>query len=379
MSRGGHGGVPFRPMNVPFLNLPAQYAALKAELLPVVERALASGHYILGPNVKALEEEIATFTGTRFGIGVNSGSDALTLALRALDLGPGDEVITTPFTYIAPAESVHQVGATLVFADVHPRTFNLDPADVARKITPRTRAIIPVHLFGQAAPLRELLALAEPRGIEIVEDCAQAIGATYHGRPVGGLGRLGCFSFYPTKNLGADGDGGMVVTNDEALAKKLRVLRVHGIERRYHHDRHGYNSRLDELQAAILRVKLPHLESWNARRAEIARRYSEAFKNLPLEVPVAAEGNVHVFHVYAVLTDRRDALQPHLADHGVPTIIYYPLPLHLQKVYAPMGWKPGDFPVAEALADRILPLPLYPELTDEQVDSVIETVNSFKF
>jgi dTDP-4-amino-4,6-dideoxygalactose transaminase len=205
-------------MNVPFLNLQAQYAALKAELLPVVERALASGHYILGPNVKALEEEIAAVTGTRFGIGVNSGSDALTLALRALDLGPGDEVITTPFTYIAPAESVHQVGAKLVFADVHPRTFNLEPADVARKITPRTRAIIPVHLFGQAAPLRELLALAEPRGIHIVEDCAQAIGATYRGRPVGGLGRLGCFSFYPTKNLGADGDGGMVVTNDEALA-----------------------------------------------------------------------------------------------------------------------------------------------------------------
>jgi dTDP-4-amino-4,6-dideoxygalactose transaminase len=272
---GGNGGLPFRPMNVPFLNLPAQYAALKAELLPVVERTLASGHYILGPNVKALEEELAAFTGTRFGVGVNSGSDALTLALRALDLGPGDEVITTPFTYIAPAESVHQVGATLVFADVHSRTFNLDPADVARKITPRTRAILPVHLFGQAAPLRELLALAEPRGVEIVEDCAQAIGATYHGRPVGSLGRLGCFSFYPTKNLGADGDGGMVVTNDEALAKKLRVLRVHGIERRYHHDLHGYNSRLDELQAAILRVKLPHLERWNARRTEIARRYSE--------------------------------------------------------------------------------------------------------
>jgi dTDP-4-amino-4,6-dideoxygalactose transaminase len=366
-------------MNVPFLNLQAQYAALKAELLPVVERALASGYYILGPNVKDLEEEIAAFTGTRFGVGVNSGSDALTLALRALDLGAGDEVITTPFTYIAPAESVHQVGAKLVFADVHPRTFNLDPADVARRITPRTRAIIPVHLFGQAAPLRELLALAKPRGIQIVEDCAQAIGATYQGCPVGGLGRLGCFSFYPTKNLGADGDGGMVVTNDEALAKKLRMLRVHGIERRYHHDLHGYNSRLDELQAAIVRVKLPHLRSWNARRVEIARRYSEAFRDLPLEVPLVAEGNVHVFHVYAVLTNRRDALQQHLTDHGVPTIIYYPLPLHLQPVYAQMGWKAGGFPVAEALARRILPLPMYPELTDEQVDYVIETVKGFRF
>jgi len=366
-------------MNVPFLNLQAQYAALKAELLPVVERALAGGYYILGPNVKNLEEEIAAFTGTRFGVGVNSGSDALTLALRALDLGAGDEVITTPFTYIAPAESVHQVGAKLVFADVHPRTFNLDPADVARRITPRTRAIIPVHLFGQAAPLRELLALAGKHGIQIVEDCAQAIGAIYQGQPVGGWGRLGCFSFYPTKNLGADGDGGMVVTNDEALAKKLRMLRVHGIERRYHHDLHGYNSRLDELQAAIVRVKLPHLRSWNARRVEIARRYSEAFRDLPLEVPLVAEGNVHVFHVYAVLTNRRDALQQHLADRGVPTIIYFPLPLHLQRVYAPMGWKQGDFPVAEALAHRILPLPMYPELTDEQVGHVIQTVKGFRF
>ena len=379
MSVDGNRGPPFRLMNAPFLNLQAQYAALKAELLPVVERALASGYYILGPNVRDLEEEIAAFTGTRFGVGVNSGSDALTLALRALDLGAGDEVITTPFTYIAPAESVHQVGAKLVFADVHPRTFNLDPADVARRITPRTRAIIPVHLFGQAAPLRELLALAGKHGIQIVEDCAQAIGATYQGCPVGGLGRLGCFSFYPTKNLGADGDGGMVVTNDEALAKKLRMLRVHGIERRYRHDLHGYNSRLDELQAAIVRVKLPHLRSWNARRVEIARRYSQAFRDLPLEVPLVAEGNVHVFHVYAVLTNRRDALQQHLTDHGVPTIIYYPLPLHLQRVYAPMGWKQGDFPVAEALARRILPLPMYPELTDEQVDYVIETVKGFRF
>jgi dTDP-4-amino-4,6-dideoxygalactose transaminase len=366
-------------MNVPFLNLQAQHTALQAELLPAVGRALASGHYILGPNVRALEEEIAAFTSARFGVGVNSGSDALTLALRALDLGPGDEVITTPFTYIAPAESVHQVGATLVFADVHPRTFNLDPVDVARKITSRTRAIIPVHLFGQAAPIRELQKLAESRGLEIVEDCAQAIGATFHSRPVGGLGHLGCFSFYPTKNLGADGDGGMVVTSDEALARKLRMLRVHGIERRYFHDLHGYNSRLDEVQAAILRVKLPHLRDWNGRRAEIARRYSDGFRGLPLELPVIAEGNTHVFHVYAVLTDRRDALQQHLADHGVPTIIYYPLPLHLQKVFAEEGWKSGDFPVAETLAHHILPLPMYPELTDAQVDHVIETVRSFRF
>jgi len=231
-------------MNVPFLNLAAQYQSLQAELLPAVERALAGGHYILGPNVAALEQEIAAFTQTRFGIGVNSGSDALTLALRALDIAPGDEVITTPFTYIAPAESICQVGARLVFADIDAATFQISPADVARRITSRTRAIVPVHLFGQAAPLGELQALAQKHGLALVEDCAQAIGATFAGQPVGQFGRLGCFSFYPTKNLGADGDGGMVVTSEEALARKLRMLRSHGIERRYYHDLHGYNSRL---------------------------------------------------------------------------------------------------------------------------------------
>ncbi len=364
-------------MQVPFLNLAAQYAALKGELLPAVEQALAGAHYILGPNVTALEQEVAAFTGTRFGVGVNSGSDALTLALRALGIGPADEVITTPFTYIAPAEAIHQMGARIVFADIDPRTFNLDPADVARKITPRTRAIIPVHLFGQAAPMGELLAQAQARGIHIVEDCAQAIGAAYHGQPVGGLGRLGCFSFYPTKNLGADGDGGMIVTSDEALAKRLRMLRVHGIERRYFHDLHGYNSRLDEIQAAILRVKLPHLNRWNARRVEIARRYDAGLAGLPLDLPATATGNVHVFHVYAVLTERRDAAQQFLAERGVPTIIYYPRPLHLQQVYADLGYHAGDFPVAEAVAQKILPLPMYPELTDEQVDYVAATLREF--
>ena len=364
-------------MNVPFLNLAAQYESLKSELLPVVEQTLAAGHYVLGPNVAAFEQEVAAFTQTKFGIGVNSGSDALTLALRALDLGPGDEVITTPFTYIAPAESIHQVGAKIVFADVHPRTFNLDPAEVAKKITAKTKAIIPVHLFGQAAPLDELFALAKPRGIHLVEDCAQAIGATYQDKPVGGHGALGCFSFYPTKNLGADGDGGMVVTNDGALAKKLKMLRVHGIERRYFHDLHGYNSRLDELQAAILRVKLPHLNRWNKRRAEIAAAYSHGLQGLPLEFPVTAPGNTHVFHVYALLCDRRDALQKFLADRGVPTLIYYPHPLHLQKVYETHGWKRGDYPVSENISERILPLPMYPELKDEHVAHVVATIREF--
>ena len=366
-------------MHVPFLNLAAQYESLKAELLQAVEQALAGAQYVLGPNVTALEQEIAAATGTRFGVGVNSGSDALTLALRVLDIGPGDEVITTPFTYIAPAESIHQVGARIVFADIDSRTFNLDPADVARKITVRTKAILPVHLFGQAAPIQELLSLAQPRGIQLVEDCAQAIGARYRGRAAGSLGRMGCFSFYPTKNLGAAGDGGMVVTSDEALAKKLKMLRVHGIERRYFHDLHGYNSRLDEIQAAILRVKLKRLDGWNARRAGIAARYAAGFQGWPLQLPLTAEGNTHVFHVYAVLCERRDELQQFLADRGVPTLIYYPLPLHLQKVYADLGFKAGDFPVAEAVAQKILPLPMYPELTDAQVEYVIAAVREFGF
>lgn len=358
-------------MNVPFLNLAAQYESLKSELQPVVEKTLANGHYILGPNVTALEQEVAAFTATKFGVGVNSGSDALTLALRALDVGPGDEVITTPFTYIAPAESIHQVGAKIVFADIHPRTFNIDPAEIEKRITPRTKAIIPVHLFGQAAPMDEILAIAKQHSLHVIEDCAQAIGATYKGRPVGSLGTLGCFSFYPTKNLGANGDGGIVVTHDESLAKKLRMLRVHGIERRYFHDLHGYNSRLDELQAAILRVKLPHLNRWNARRAEIARYYTQGLDHLPLEFPVTAKENSHVFHVYAVLSDRRDALQKFLADHGVPTIIYYPQPLHRQKVYEDLGFKPGDYPVSEKISSLILPLPMYPELKKEHLDQVI--------
>jgi dTDP-4-amino-4,6-dideoxygalactose transaminase len=364
-------------MNVPFLNLAAQYQSLRAELLPVVERALADSHYILGPNVAALEQEIAAFTETKFGIGVNSGSDALTLALRALDIGPGDEVITTPFTYIAPAESIYQVGARLVFADIDAATFQISPAAVASKITSRTRAIIPVHLFGQAAPLAPLEALAQKHRLALVEDCAQAIGATFAGRPVGQFGRLGCFSFYPTKNLGADGDGGMVVTSDEPLARKLRMLRAHGIERRYYHDLHGYNSRLDELQAAILRVKLPHLRRWNERRVEIARRYTAGLRDLPLQLAVTAPGNTHVFHVYAILSEERDALQKHLSDQGVATIIYYPLPLHLQKVYADLGFRSGDFPVAEQISRKILPLPIYPELTDAQADYVVAVIRQF--
>ncbi len=364
-------------MTVPFLNPGAQTAALREELMAAVAGVLDRGHFILGPEVASLEQEVAARVGAQSGVGVNSGSDALTLALRALGVGPGDEVITSPFTYIAPAESVIQVGARLVFADIDPRTFTLDPAAVAARITSRTRAVIPVHLFGQAADLESIGALCGARGIGIVEDCAQSIGASRNGRTLGSVGRVGCFSFYPTKNLGADGDGGMCVTSDADVARRLRMLRVHGIEQRYHHDLHGYNSRLDELQAAILRVKLPRLDTWNARRGEIAARYSAGLAGLPLELPLTAPGNTHVWHVYALLCDRRDELQSHLAGRGVPTIIYYPKPLHLQRCYEGMGWKAGDQPVAESVSARVLPLPMYPELTDAQVDHVIGAVRSF--
>ena len=366
-------------MNVPFLNLAAQHATLKDEVLSEVEKVLTHGHYILGPSVSAFEQEMAAFTDTAHGIGVNSGSDALTLALRCLGIGPGDEVITTPFTYIAPAEAIHQMGARIVFADIEPRTFNLNIDEAARRVSSKTKAIIPVHLFGQTVDMNLLLGLAREKGIHIVEDCAQAIGATYRGQAAGSMGTLGCFSFYPTKNLGANGDGGMIVTRDEDMAKRLRMLRVHGIERRYFHDLHGYNSRLDELQAAILRVKLKHLPQWNDRRRAIATRYADGLRGLPVELPCTPEGYEHVFHVFALLVPQRDKVQPFLADRGVSTIIYYPRPLHLQKVYADLGYGAGDFPIAEEIAEKILPLPMYPELTDDQVDYVIETFKQFPF
>jgi dTDP-4-amino-4,6-dideoxygalactose transaminase len=366
-------------MTIPFLNLAAQSQALQAELQEAIAQVLQKAHFVLGPNVQAFEQEIAALTQTRFGVGVNSGSDALTLSLQALGIGPGDEVITTPFTYIAPAESVHQIGARIVFADIDPATFCLDPEAVRHKLTAQTRAILPVHLFGQAAPMDAILPLASSRGIPVVEDCAQAIGASFRDKPVGGFGATGCFSFYPTKNLGADGDGGMIVTSDDALGQRLRTLRVHGMARRYFHDAHGFNSRLDEIQAAILRVKLPHLARWNERRAAIAARYRDGLAGLPLVLPQTAPGNRHVYHVYAILAEERDALQSFLAERGIPTLIYYPLPLHLQRVYADLGHRPGDFPVAEDVAQRILPLPMYPELSDDQADYVIHAIRQFPF
>ena len=362
-------------VRVPFMRLlPGEdRPAIDAAIRRVIDR----GWYVLGPEVEAFERGFAEAAGAAHAVGVGTGTDAIAIVLRALGIGPGDEVITTPVSAAYTALACVMAGARPVFADVDPRRLTISPAAVEAAITPRTAAILPVHLYGQPADMRAIMAVARARGLAVIEDCCQAHLATCEGRPVGSFGVAAAYSFYPTKNLGADGDGGMIVTNEEALAKKLKMLRVHGIERRYHHDLHGYNSRLDELQAAILRVKLRHLPAWNERRAAIAARYTHGLAVMPLECPVADTGNQHVFHVYAVLTDQRDALQAHLNQHGVSTIIYYPLPLHLQKVYADLGYREGDLPVSEAVSRRILPLPIFPELTDEQADYVTATIRGF--
>ncbi len=364
-------------MEVPFFDLAAQQRFLKGDILPALEQTLLSGRYVLGDNVAAFEEAIASYIGVASAVGLNSGTDALRLSLQALAIGPGDEVIVPAFGFVAAAECVDQVGASLVLADIDPRTFNLDPSDVARRMTRRTKAIIPIHLFGQAALLAELLALCNDWDIALIEDTAQALGGRYCGRLLGGWGRVGCFSFYPTKTLGSVGDAGMVTTNDEAVAKRLRGLRNHGVESRYDHRVVGWNSRLDEVQAAVLRVKLPYLERWNRKRAAIAARYSRRLADTPVKTPILSHKSSHVFSVYAILTSERDRLKEHLASAGIQSIIYYPQPLHLQAAYRHLGYNEGDFPAAEEVARTVLPLPIYPELSDEQVDYVSDRIHAF--
>ncbi|AGY58572.1 DegT/DnrJ/EryC1/StrS family aminotransferase [Gloeobacter kilaueensis] len=355
---------------IPILDLSRQTAALLPQIEALWREITTSGSFVLGRHGRALEAEIAALSGTRFALGVASGTDALHLVLRALGLGPGDEVITTPFSFIATAEAISYCGATPVFVDIDPATFNIDPARIEERITPRTRAVLPVHLFGQAADLEPILAVAEPHGLAVVEDCAQAIGTLYRGQPVGSFGVAGCLSFYPTKNLGAFGDGGMVVTSNPELAHRIASLRVHGSHERYYHDEVGYCSRLDELQAAVLRVKLPHLEQWNLRRAQIADRYDALLADLPLITPARAAYSTHTFHQYTVRTDARERVLALLREWQIGSGVYYPVPLHLQKAYAHLGYRPGDLPNAEKVAAEVFSLPMYPELDDEQIDQV---------
>jgi dTDP-4-amino-4,6-dideoxygalactose transaminase len=353
----------------------AQYLSLKREIDAAISCVLASGQFILGPNVRSFEHELAAAIGVAEAVGLNSGTDALTLALRALDIGPGDEVITTPFTFFATSEAIAQVGARPVFVDIDEATFNIHPALIEAAITPRTRAILPVHLYGLPADMPAIMAIARRRGLLVVEDCAQAIGAEIEGQRVGSFGDAGCFSFFPTKNLGAYGDAGALTTHDLALAQRVRSLRAHGSERKYIHAEIGMNSRMDELQAAVLRVKLPHLERFNAARQAVARRYGGALAAVDgVTPPKRPQGWRHVYHQYTCRSPRRDELTAALAAQGIQTMVYYPVPLHLQKVHADLGLREGAFPNAEAAAREAFSLPIYPELTEEEQQRVIDAL-----
>ncbi len=364
---------------IPILDLKAQYQSIREEVNAAVLEVLASGNYILGPNVQALEQEIAQICGCRYGIGLASGTDALRLALDALGIGPGDEVITTSFTFIATANTISRAGAKPVFVDIEPRTFNLDPTLVEQAITERTRAILLVHLYGQPSDMTAFVDLSERYGLPLIEDSAQALLSTWQGKPISSFGAVGCLSFYPTKNLGAYGDGGMAVTNDPEIAERLDTLRRHGGRIRYHHERLGYNSRLDELQAAALRVKLRYLADWTAARQRIAALYDELLADLPVTTPYVAPEATHVYHQYTIRAPHRDALRVFLAEQGIGSAVYYPVPLHRQEMYADLGMDEGSLPEAERAAREVLSLPIYPELTEEQVVKVAEAVRCFYF
>jgi len=360
-------------MNIPMVDLKGQYETLKGEIEKGFRDVLENTQFILGPNVRALEEEVAAYCKVKHAIAVASGTDALHLALRAAGIGEGDEVITTPFTFIATAEAISYVGARPVFVDIDPETFNLDVNLIEAAITERTRAIVPVHLFGQPADLAPILGLCRRHGLKLVEDCAQSFGAEYADRMTGAWGELGCFSFFPSKNLGCYGDGGMIVTDSDEMAEAVRVLRNHGSRQRYHHSVIGYNSRLDELQAVVLRAKLKHIDTYNTLRRKNAHHYTSRLKGTQV-IPPAEDGKgVHVYHQYTVLTDARESIQQALATAGIASAVYYPIPLHQQEVYRD-NWAGYPFPVSEEVAARVLSLPIYPELTVAQVDRVCDVL-----
>jgi dTDP-4-amino-4,6-dideoxygalactose transaminase len=362
---------------IPLLDLKAQMAPIREELLQAVAKVLDNGQYIMGPEVKAFEEEVARYVGVKHAIGVANGTDALLLALDAAGVGAGDEVITTPFTFFATAEVVSQLGATPVFVDIDEKTYNIDVKQIEAKITDKTKAIIPVHIFGQPANMDEIMALAEAHNLFVLEDSAQALGSEYKGRKIGTLGHAATYSFFPTKNLGGYGDGGMVVTNDDELAQKIRILRVHGSNPKYYHSMIGYNSRLDEMQAAMLRIKLRHLDDWNNGRRERAALYNELLKDTPLITPYAAEDRKHIYHLYIVQADDRDQLMAYLKEKGISTGVYYPVPLHQQDVYKPLGYEKGSLPVSEYMSNRTFALPLYAELETETIHKIVDTIKEY--
>ncbi|HZC66696.1 MAG TPA: DegT/DnrJ/EryC1/StrS family aminotransferase [Candidatus Dormibacteraeota bacterium] len=365
-----------------FLDLKAQFATIRGEVMDAVTRVMESQLFILGKEVAAFEEEVAAALGAEHAVGCASGTDALILALLAAGVGPGDEVITTPFSFVATAGSIGWIGAKPVFVDIVPETFNIDPKLIEKAITPRTKAIMPVHLFGLSADMDSIVELAAAHKLAVVEDAAQAIGAKYQKRFVGTIGEFGCFSFFPSKNLGGAGDGGLVTTRHAEMAEKIRILRMHGSKQKYHHDVLGTNSRLDALQAAVLRVKLRHLAKWTAGRQGRAARYRELFAAANIaefvKVPVALSTDYeHVFNQFTIGCQRRDELREYLRMRGIPSDVYYPIPLHLQPAFAGLGYRGGEFPHAEAASAEVLSLPVYAELADEKQDVIVGTIAEF--
>ncbi len=364
-------------MEIKYLDLQANYQSIKPEIDKAIQQVLDSSAYVLGPAVAGFEKAFAEYCGTKFAIGCNSGTTALTLALRAMEIGPGDEVITAANSFVATAAAIVHAGAKPVLVDVDPETRNLDPQLLKIAVTSRTRAIIPVHLYGCPADMDAIRQLAGNYNIAVLEDSAQAHGASYKGRPAGSMGKMAAFSFYPGKNLGAYGEAGAVTTDNEQLAERVRMLRDHGSDRKYVHDLLGYNARMDGFQGAVLKVKLAHLDKWNEERNRVARLYNELLANVPVKLPRFYDDIKQVFHLYVIETDRRDDLQKHLANHGVPSLIHYPIPIHRQKAFEFLDYRKSDFPITEKLADEILSLPIYPEMTDRQVSYVAEQVKAF--
>ena len=370
-------------MKVPLVDLQAQYASIRDGVREAVDHVFESQHFVMGPDVAALEADLARYCQTKEAIGCASGSDALLLALMALDLGPEDEVITTPFSFFATGSGIARLGARPVFVDIDPFTYNVNVDLIAAAITSRTRAVLPVHLYGQCADMDQLLALCESKGLVLIEDAAQAIGAEDRGRRAGSMGKAGCFSFYPTKNLGAAGDAGIITTSDPDFAARVRRLRVHGGLTEYQHVEVGINSRLDSIQAAVLRAKLPHLDEWSNARAQKAQNYSHLLEgaklNFRLDPPFIKTGARHIFHQYVIrVPDHRDSLMQHLKARDIATKIYYPIPLHLQECFKYLGYKEGDFPEAEKAARETFALPVYPEITTEQQEYVVKVIQDFK-
>jgi len=359
---------------IPYLDLKAQYQSLKPEFDAALTSVLESGQYVLGKEVGAFEEEFASYCQSRHAIGVNTGTSALHLALLAAGIQPGDEVITVPNTFVATVAAILYAGAKPVFVDVQPETLNMNPSLIEKAITKRTKVLLPVHLYGQCADMDPILDIAQKHGLKVIEDAAQAHGAEYKGRRAGSMGLLGCFSFYPGKNLGAFGEGGAITTQDPALAKTVKMLRDWGAEKKYHHDLKGFNYRMDAIQGAILRVKLRRLEAWTEARRALAQQYDKELQDSKVHFPGASYSRRHVYHVYAIQTQKRDDLIQFLSQQEIQTNIHYPIPVHLQKAYSDLGYRLGDFPVAESLCQSILSLPLFPELKPDQVSVVTEAV-----